>query len=118
MMTVVKEISKEEVNKVKNANVTYDSIKDVFCTLIKTNENDTDFLNSAAFKLYEEKQEKAKVAFDTEKSFIEKNYVPDIVRNNGCSWSLDYNTCIISVVFEDNEESLQALKNEGYIERI
>ena len=81
----------------QKANVERDARRDILLYIMQ---NNVDIPEERLIKYQKEYDEKY-LAFEQAKSIIEKDYVMPAVNGKALNWSLDYSTCIVSIILPD-----------------
>jgi len=96
MIKVVK-VPEEKKTYVESLDYERSSRRDIIAFMLTQNMD----IRSDSFKAYQKEYMEFDVMFNKAKDIIEKTYVPEEDRNKGCSWSLDYETCNLTITTRD-----------------
>ena len=72
-----------------------DSRKDVIAFMLASNMN----METDSFKKYSNELVKLKVQYEEAKSCLEKQYIIPKIGSTPCSWTLNFSTCEISLIY-------------------
>ena len=85
------------VSALERLSFEYETRKDNIAFLLENHSDDPDFLESAIFQKYQKEEFDAKKAFENAKQDFQTTYVPAELREHQISWSLDYQTRILTI---------------------
>lgn len=91
------EIEASVVSALERLSFEYETRKDNVAFLLENHADDPGFLESALFQKYQQEEFEAKKAFETAKQEFQSAYVPSELREHKISWSLDYQTKILTI---------------------
>ena len=85
------------VSALERLSFEYETRKDNIAFLLENHADDPDFLESAIFQKYQKEEFDEKKAFENAKQDFQTTYVPAELREHQISWSLDYQTRILTI---------------------
>ncbi len=91
------EIEANVVSALERLSYEYETRKDNVTFLLENHADDPGFLDSAVFQKYQQEEFDAKKAFETAKKEFQNAYVPSELREHKISWSLDYQTKVLTI---------------------
>lgn len=97
MKQYFREIPEDVVNTIEKANYEYETLKDNVAFLLDQHQNDPDFLASDIFNRYQNAEVTAKMQYERLKKEFEKKFVPKEFSGHQISWSLEYNTKVLTI---------------------
>ena len=95
--TVTVVVDEKVRNAVEACDYEYATRRDAVTFMLANNMD----INTEAFKSYQEEMKKFNVMFSKAKSEIERVYVLPVTEGKPASWSLDYETAILTITFKD-----------------
>ena len=96
-MTKVVNVPAEKRDIVEKYAYERSSRRDIIAFMLTQNMD----ISSESFKAYQKEYMEFDVMFNKAKEEIEKEFVPEEYRKAGCSWTLDYETAVLTITTKD-----------------
>lgn len=102
MRTIDIELPQEVVNEVQRAGLEAKSRQGVIDRYFEKHleDNDASALDAKPFKHFMSLLAEAEAEFELAKDAITDEYLPDYLKNHECDWTLDYNTCVMTITIK------------------
>nr|DAO91335.1 MAG TPA: hypothetical protein [Caudoviricetes sp.] len=111
MRKIIVEIEREKAEYIERLNFELGFAKDVIQRIIESHQNDSDIINSDAFKAYQKKGAELEAEYKLAVQEIEKLYIPGAIKKHKYNWMLPNNSTKLEINIMCNCE-IEGIENE------
>lgn len=94
---LVIEIPEDVSSYIQRLSYEVESMKEIVSLLMENNRHDSSFIQTPIFKEYSKELTEAIASFELAKSELEKNFVPEELKEHNYNWNLDFSTYELTI---------------------